>query len=347
MRSQVLNVCYAANNNYTMQVGVSIYSLLTNNKNLDEINIFILNNDFTQENTLLLNNMVESFGRKLFIINSQKELARLQNTRLNTKVDNGGAAYSKTLGLEAYVRFFIVNLVPPWVNQILYLDCDTIVCGSLENITCIDMGEYVSAVVDCWPQKYNMVIGMQKDSQYYNAGVQIINVEKWRKDNILDLYLAHIDTLQKPYRLFDQDIMNVVLENQIGKLDLKYNMMYIPRKFDALTIYEITGKTDATFYSPVEIQHAKENTIIIHYAGDPLGKPWRAPSVDGDTELWNYYFMKSPWGKTGLRKCQRIKRSIWEIRKAKIFIEKIGLSLQSNCSLAKNIKKYMDYEVNI
>lgn len=346
MEAQVLNVCYAANNAYTMQAGVSIYSLLKNNQDLDEINIFILNKDFTSENAALLSNMVKGFGRKLFIINSEKELARLEKTHLNTTVNHGGSDYNKILGLEAYVRFFIVNLVPSWVNQILYLDCDTIVCGSLKDIVYADMTTYIGAVVDCWPQKYNAIIGLQQNSKYFNAGVQIINVQKWREDKILDRYLSHIGTMQKPYRLFDQDIMNVVLENKIEKINLKYNMMFIPRKFDVKTIYEITEKTNATFYSAEEIQHAKENPIIIHYAGDPLGKPWRAPHVDNNTELWNYYFMKSPWGKAGLRRCLMIKKSIWEIKKIKIFLEKISLLLKSNNKLARDIKKYMDKEVN-
>lgn len=346
MKETVLNVCYAANNKYTMQVGVSIISLLENNKDIDSINIFILNNDFSTENIILLTNVVNKYSRNLYILNSEQVLKKLEDTCLYLKVNNGGKEYFKSLGLEAYVRFFIVDLLPNWVKQVLYLDSDTIICKSLKKIADYETENYIEAVIDTWTQKYNKVVGMKNESRYFNAGVQIINLEKWREDKILEVYLSHIRNMKKPYRLFDQDIMNVVMEGKIGCLDLQYNMMYITRQFKPNDVYKIAGKNQETFYSLEKIKYAQDNICIIHFAGDPLGKPWRSPNTDKNTKKWKFYFEMSPWAEIGLRKSQNISSFIWLLKKIKIFFERIKLYIQKPETHLMKIKRYMDAEVN-
>lgn len=345
MKKNVLNVCYAANNAYVMQVGVSVVSLLENNKDLSDINIFILNSDFTDSNKRVLMDLVHNYNRNLYIINGSEELQRLEGTGLDVEVNHGGALYSKTLGLEAYIRFFIVKLVPMWVDRILYLDCDTIVNGSLSELVDKEMKHCIEAVIDCWPQKYNKIIGLDMQSKYYNAGVQLINLAKWREENVLDMYLQHISSLKKPYRLFDQDIMNIVLEGRIEAISPKYNMMFILREYEVEDIFYISGKDKTTFYTKEEIEEAKRNPTIIHYAGDLLGKPWRSPDTDAFTKKWKYYFMKSPWAKDGLRKSQKINLIIWYLKVVKISFERMIIFLESYEKKVKRTKYYMDGEV--
>lgn len=345
MNQETLYVCYSANNQYCMQLGVSLISLLENNKDIKNIKVFVLSNDMSEANRDTIYSITEKYGRNVEFVSTKNELLCLQGTALDRQSTDGGSVYSKTLGLEAYARFFIASVLPDTIERVLYLDCDTLVIGSLAPLLSQRFEGYLAAVVDSWPQKYNLVIGKNINDKYYNAGVQLIDLTKWREDNILEQYMDHIHLMNKPYRLFDQDIMNVVLGENISSLDLRYNMMYIARKFSSEEIMKIAGKNEDTFYQIAEIEAAKKYPVIIHYAGDPLGKPWRCYKVDTYTKLWKSYFDKSPWQKIGLKKSQGIHGLIGILKWVKITLERIKHACISDTFLARRIEMYMNTEV--
>ena len=62
-----LNVLYAADNNYAPFLGVSVYSLLENNKDLAKITIYAVLDNVSKENTNRLKKLVSEYGRELVI----------------------------------------------------------------------------------------------------------------------------------------------------------------------------------------------------------------------------------------------------------------------------------------
>ena len=63
-----MNVMYLCNENYAMIAGVSICSLLDHNLDIDEINIFLVSDDIVEDSCKKLQNIVNSYNRKLFFI---------------------------------------------------------------------------------------------------------------------------------------------------------------------------------------------------------------------------------------------------------------------------------------
>ena len=56
-----LNIIYSSDNNYCIYMGVSILSVLENNKNFNSINIYIVENNINDVNKLKLKKIVESY----------------------------------------------------------------------------------------------------------------------------------------------------------------------------------------------------------------------------------------------------------------------------------------------
>ena len=60
-----MNIVYSSDDNYAQHTGVSIISLLENNKHFNEINIYIVDNDIKNENKIKLNNIANRYKRKI------------------------------------------------------------------------------------------------------------------------------------------------------------------------------------------------------------------------------------------------------------------------------------------
>ena len=91
-------------------------------------------------------------------------------------------------------RLFIGTLLPKTVKRVLYLDCDTVVVQSIGNLWNLDLkGHVAGAVME--PTIYQVVkqeIGLKEQDPYFNSGVLLIDLERWRADGVekrlLDFY---------------------------------------------------------------------------------------------------------------------------------------------------------------
>ena len=67
---QKLNVLYQSNATFAPYLGTSLQSLLANNTALEELNVYLVNIDISQENIEKLKKQCESFNRKLILIDA-------------------------------------------------------------------------------------------------------------------------------------------------------------------------------------------------------------------------------------------------------------------------------------
>ena len=123
------------------------------------------------------------------------------------------------------------------VDKVLWLDVDTIVCDSLQELWDIDLsGKWVA-----WCREYT---GSYKPygSKYYNFGVAVLNLAQMRLDNVTQAVVKELNN--QWYWCTDQDVMN--------KLTPPEKMVEIPVRFNESFC---CGYTD--------------NPAIVHYAGIP------------------------------------------------------------------------------
>ena len=78
----VLNVLYQTNEYYAAITGVSMTSLLINNENIDEINIYILDDNIAEDSRKKFKTTANRFGRNVFFLETGTILQRLQDLKV-------------------------------------------------------------------------------------------------------------------------------------------------------------------------------------------------------------------------------------------------------------------------
>ena len=283
---KILNVLYQSSNEYAVITRVSITSLLYNNKKINEINIYLLNDNISSENQKKIKKLCSIYNRNLFFINTNKILKKLKEL----KVTPYGGAYT------TYFKLMALNDINLNKNIILYLDSDTIINGSLSELCEIDLNNVIcAATYDCTLNKYKKLIDIPENDKYYNCGVLLINQEMWRSENCEKQIVYHLKKIRSGYYTVDQDIVNVLFRKKIKYLDLKYNFnsgFYIYGIKKSLKMY---GLKSPYYNSVKEIEKAYKNPIIYHCMGAMTGRPWEQDSIHPQNSLFDKYFRMSPW----------------------------------------------------
>ena len=189
----------------------------------------------------------------------------------------------KTAGLPLNFRFtastWLRLLIPEVLSQSLdraiYLDADITVNGSLDDLFTIEMcGHPVSAVPD--RQKFveleKTLLKMERTKLYFNSGVMLLDLTKWREENIGNHILAFGKVMDPRLLLMDQSALNHVLRGRIHRCDNRWNF------FD------------------LEQAPLVPNPTIIHHSGQI--KPW-ASSLAAFCDLYAFHRRNTPWPLNG------------------------------------------------
>lgn len=288
-----MNVAYAANDNYARHLGVSMCSLFDSNVKEREIHVYILSVGITEESREKLESIRKRYGRNIHYI----EMEDLKE-RISFPVDTGRFDIS-TLG-----RLFLGEMLPEEVRRVLYLDCDTVIIRRLKNMWNIDLeGNVAGAVQE--PTIYQEVkedIGLGKADPYYNAGVLLIDLEKWRKENLGRKMMEFYGSREGKLFANDQDVINHVLKGQIKSIMPLYNFFPNYRYFHYKDLVKMSEAY--AHISKSELHRAKHHPVIIHYMGDE--RPWKAGNLNHYRRAYEIYLEKTPWKGTAKEKGQEL-----------------------------------------
>ena len=91
-----LNVAYSSDNKYVKQLGISILSLLENNKKMKEINIYVIDNNIKQCNKNIIEDLVNKYDRRVIFLPFEKICDKL-------KTDN-------TFSVSSFARIFLSKI---------------------------------------------------------------------------------------------------------------------------------------------------------------------------------------------------------------------------------------------
>ena len=161
-----LNIIYSSDDNYCIYMGVSILSVLENNKNFNSINIYIVDNNINDVNKLGLKKIVELYQRNIVFIDFEKYKKYL---KLNMQWE---------ISISAYARLFVASMLPSNIDKVLYFDCDTLIVKSLNELWNQDINNfYVAGVCDTVSSNTKKAIGLNNTDLYINSGMLLINLK--------------------------------------------------------------------------------------------------------------------------------------------------------------------------
>ncbi len=284
-----LNAFYCSSDFYTPFTGVSVCSLLENNKHIEKINIFLSPQGISPQNIDKMRKLVEKeYSRKLVLVDSSS---------LDDELDEMGLP--KWHGSYAtYYKMFITQLITEPLDSVVFIEGDTIITGSFEELINTDMGDLpigmVRDIINNLVDRSSLNI--PKKQQYYMGGLCFYNLKKWSEMNCEGKIKKHLLEKRKNYKMADQDILNVVLGSNVFPLPLKYNVENNPRFYSPSQIYKIFEQNEQTYYGPKEIEQAVNGGAIMnHCLGGMCKRPWEEGNHHPLDKLYHFYLQKTPW----------------------------------------------------
>ena len=308
MKEKEINVCITTNLNYLKYAASFIESLISHINYDYNYNLFIFTNKEISwlDKLKLFHHKCDCL--KIFCIEFDETI--FENYKWINLKSNWLIKWNYTY----FYRWFIDKYID--ANRVIYFDTDMIINWDIVDLYNIDLWDNVLwAVKDIFymDSKLNREYKIEK---FFNSWMLLINLKKWKENNIWEKCLNFKNKHLKETLLFDQDTLNIVLKDNRLCLSPKRNSMEAER-FQYKNIQ----------YTKDEFMDAKRPNII-HYTGF-LHRP-RSWIICLHTKCFLYY-----------KYLRRTK--YWDNRDILIFLQRC---ITSNCVSRFLVKTLMAFLYN-
>jgi len=158
---------------------------------------------------------------------------RLSVIPISDKQFKGFQSFANT-SLFTYARFLFPDMFPK-LGKVLYVDVDALVLGDLaelysipldENLVGAVLGRGTERVDHCWGVLNYKELGIPADTPYFNAGILVLDLAKWRKEDFANRCMAYAAKYPELCIFWDQTVMNTLLAGRFAQLDQKWNQQF-------------------------------------------------------------------------------------------------------------------------
>lgn len=264
-----MNIVCATDDNFVQHCSIMLVSLLVNNK---DVEVYVLTEGLKAENKEILIEEVERYNGKIhFCIVDTSIVEKFPMPKI------GGLNH---ISRATYYRLLIADLLPKTVHKAIYLDCDMIINHSIEDLWNTNLTGYAMAV--------SLQIGFGYEAErlgypinygYFNAGMNVINLDYFRKNNISQMLIDYIATNYKKIKFHDQDALNGVLFNKTIHVMPQWNMTSVAYVYQ---LEKRGDRKDGVLINGYEnekknVKEHLHDPYILHYVSKP--KPWQKGCV--------------------------------------------------------------------
>jgi lipopolysaccharide biosynthesis glycosyltransferase len=206
-----------------------------------------------------------------------------------------------------YVRVFVPLLVPAACRKAIFLDSDVVIRRDIQQLWDLNLGDRsVLAVQDPAVPFVSSRDGLTayqalripQQHPYFNAGVMVVDVERWRASNVSERVMEFIRHHAGALNYCDQDGLNAILWKDWGALDARWQVQ--PR----LTTHR---RLPLPHLDDRQRTQLTDDPWILHFSGRL--KPWiyRGPTLPD--RIFYEYLDRTWW--SGWRPQRSIKASIY------------------------------------
>jgi len=264
-----LSIVFASSKGYVEHLAVAMYSLFENNQELP-MDVYVLNADIGQDTWDALKKIAERFGNNLIDL---KVLDR----------DFDDLVVSHHFTKETYYRLLIPDRIP--VSKALYLDVDIVVTGSISGLYNMNVDDFYLAAANTPGFVAHEDLGMSSGAKYFNAGVMLINVARWRQEHLKHRVIDLVTNKPWAIQFADQCGLNSVVDGRWIELHPKFNLQSF--------FFEVGIDPYLPFFPNGELTTAMDSPAIVHYSGS--SKPWHFGYKHPYRDLYWKYLRKTPF----------------------------------------------------
>ena len=276
-----MTLLFGIDPNFVVPLAVTLHSLLDGLEDDDPPDVYVLAPDVGPAGRSLVEQVVAGRAQLVW---PDLDPALVDLDRLPT-TDN--------LTVAAHYRVLLLDLLPADVDRAIYIDADTVVRGDLRPLWSIDLeGATAAAVRD--PAVHTLggprglrrwrEVGLDPDAPFFNSGVLVIDVERWRRSGKGSDYAAYTHQWGQDSLGADQDALNVILHGEWLELDPRWNLQT-----------EVLQRAEPRHYEPahtawlVELRQRRsavaEEPYLVHYTR--ARKPWHPRCPNTHRHLWH------------------------------------------------------------
>ena len=237
----LLRIAYAPDENYVGITTISMISILDNTED-EDIEFIILHSGLSEK----------SINKLEWVKNIKKCIIRYVDVN---REEFKNYPLVNWVTIAAWFRTKIADLCPD-CDKVLYLDSDTMVLSSLNELFKINLEKnYIGAIGE----------------QYFNSGVILFNCDIWRKEHVFEKIDNYVKLNRKKIKCADQDVLNAICKNRKLVLPPEYNYCELYKNIEYETM---------------------SNPKIVHFVGP---NPNRFDCMHSLKYKWVEYAMLTPF----------------------------------------------------
>jgi lipopolysaccharide biosynthesis glycosyltransferase len=270
-----ISIVSASDDNYAMPLAVTIRSAIDRLSSGQPLHVYILDGGLTDESKRRLERSWSAPQVAVHWLQPPVE----QIADLKTE---------NHLNLVTYLRLFMPAMLPADLERVLFLDADMLIQENLGGLWKTELGEApIAAVQDyftpylntreavgrptvcdrfpdkCLPVPNYRELGLSAKAAYFNAGVMVVNLRKWREIGVLKRATTLVRENWEHVRYCDQYALNVLFSEEWKLLDARWNQNS--------NLWVWRGPDDTAF-APETYRQLRDDPWIVHFTW--TRKPW-------------------------------------------------------------------------
>ena len=250
--SEIYHIAVACDNSFVNHTIVTLHSLKKFNSNRTFF-VHILDSGISGKFRLKFKLFLFRFGFKF-------QFYKIDYSQIKN------APVSHHVNLASYNRLFLSNILNEKIERVLYLDSDIIVLGQIDTLLDCDIKDFfVGAAAEIITNSDRNRLELNSFDQYFNAGVLVVNLKKWREENIFSKFVDFISENSIKIKYWDQDVLNYCLKNKWLRLPQKYNLTHF---------YFYPNDYTPSYFglNQTQCEEIQKDPVIIHFTSHQ--KPW-------------------------------------------------------------------------
>lgn len=165
------------------------------------------------------------------------------------------------------IKFFIPEILIN-ADKVIYIDTDVICESDFSELWKINLEDNLAAVVQDLAVINDSSLSSIKVNSYFNSGIMMLNLSQMRQEHTA-FELVEAKKAINDCCFSDQDAFNVVFNNRIKLLPIKYNLMLYNYIYFNLSLYDLSELTGTPIKKVIE---QICNPVFLHLTN--VFKPW-------------------------------------------------------------------------